>query len=121
MSPLRHLFGRNPRAFRLYSPLVITGPTIQVDKEILDQTENPILSELRRQRKERGVSRNTELDDIRDKISQSRRKLAQLKKKRYLYCVITRQGSGCRDYIEFCDLCCLFEGGKGCAHGETEI
>ena len=62
--------------------MVFSGPTIQVDKDILEQTENPILTELRRQRKERGSSRQTELEDVRDKINQSKRKLAQFKKKR---------------------------------------
>ena len=62
--------------------MVFPGPTIQVDKDILVQTENPILTELRRQRKERGSSRQTELEDVRDKINQSKRKLAQFKKKR---------------------------------------
>ena len=62
--------------------MVFSGPTIQVDKDILQQTENPILTELRRQRKERGSSRQTELEDVRDKINQSKRKLAQFKKKR---------------------------------------
>ena len=62
--------------------MVFPGPTIQVDKDILEQTENPIVTELRRQRKERGSSRQTELEDVRDKINQSKRKLAQFKKKR---------------------------------------
>ena len=61
---------------------LFVGPTIEVDKDILDQTENPILTELRRQRKERGTSRQPELEDIRDKIGQAKRKLAQFKKKR---------------------------------------
>ncbi len=53
---------------------------------MLDGTENPILSELRRKRREQRTgsigARNSELEAVRDNISQTKRKLAQLKKKR---------------------------------------
>ncbi len=63
----------------------VLGPTISQDADLLEQTENPILGQLRKQReaaRRTGSFKQRELDDLRDEIGAARRQLALLKKRR---------------------------------------
>ena len=60
----------------------VLGPTILEDEELLKSHANPILSELRKEKRKTSWS-ETEMDKLIQNISDMKRKLAEVKKKRY--------------------------------------
>ncbi len=61
---------------------MISGSTISQDKDLLETTENPILSQLRKDKGYRSKYQTTDKERVQEALSGAKIKLAQTRKKR---------------------------------------
>lgn len=62
--------------------VLVAGPTIAEDKELLEATQNPILIELRKEKQSKG-SGKLDKSKLEEKIEELRKEYEEIKKKRY--------------------------------------